>query len=187
MNLKQSLVLVSESIQRSNLLGLLQIPFETTAPIGEEIYDGSLSAQEQIENIAEQKARSVRHLYPNKTLIAADTVILCDDEILGKPIDADDAFKMLRKLSGRVHQVITGVCIINNDTVDVFSNTTSIEFYEMSDAEIQAYVDGGEPFGRSGSYSIQSGASLFLKRVEGDLNSVVGLPIGQVYQHLKQL
>lgn len=185
MELKSKLVLVSESPQRVRLLSTLGQEFATVSPIGDEVYHHHLSKAEQIESIAFQKALSVYNYFPNDILIAADTVIVLDDMILGKPEDETDAFNMLRKLSDRTHQVITGVCIMNEFHTEIFNVTTEVTFNELSDDEIHHYLSTQEPMGRSGSYAIQGGASLFVKQIKGDLNSVVGLPISEVYARLK--
>lgn len=185
MNFIKPLVLVSQSPQRSRLLSLMRVDFDVVSPIGDEIYHDHLSFKDQIELIAEQKAKSVRHLFHDSICIAADTVIIHNDTILGKPIDDQDAFEMLQSLSDTSHQVITGVCIASDTKTSVFSSIAEVSFHPMSDEEIRDYVNTGEPMGRSGSYSIQGGASLFVKSIKGDVNSVVGLPIAEVYQRLK--
>lgn len=183
--LKGQLVLVSESPQRARLLGLLNTDFSIVSPIGDEIYDDGLSHQEQIEAIALRKALSVKDYFPGDILIAADTVIVHNGEVLGKPKDETDAFNMLKKLSGNTHQVITGVCLMSENLTDVFSVITNVSLYPMSDQEIDYYVASGESMGRSGSYAIQGGMSLFVRDIQGDINSVVGLPITEVYRRLR--
>ena len=186
MNNKQ-LVLVSQSPQRYQLLQHVNPNFMMTLPIGEEVYHEHLSYTDQIESIAQQKAHSVFKQYPDCILIAADTVIVCDNTILGKPKDSDDAFKMLQRLSGRTHEVITGVCILSSLRKEVFSCTTKVTFHTMSDEEIRKYVETGEPMDRSGSYAIQGGASIFVEKIEGDINSVIGLPVSPIYSRLRDL
>lgn len=183
--LDKPLILASESLQRQKLLQLLRIEYVIASPLGEEVYQDDLSFSKQIEAIAKAKAQSLSATYSEGIIIGADTVIVIDHEILGKPKDADDAFKMLKRLSGRTHEVITGVCITSSLNTIVFSVITKVEFYPMSDDEISNYVSTGEPMGKSGSYSIQGGASLFVKSITGDVNSVIGLPITQVYRVLR--
>lgn len=185
MSVDNKVMLVSVSPQRIKLLKELGIDFETCSPLGEEVYLKDRSIQEQIESIAYHKAKSVSDLYPNHLLIGCDTVIVLDDQILGKPKDNEDAFKMLKSLSGRTHEVISSVCMMSADKTSVFSVITKVSLYDMSDKEIQSYVDTGEPMGKSGSYAIQGGMNLFVKEIEGDVNSVVGLPIARIYQELK--
>lgn len=178
-------MLVSVSPQRIKLIKELGIEFDACSPLGEEIYLRDKSIQEQIESIAYHKAKSVRDIYPNHLLIGCDTVIVLDDQILGKPKDSQDAFRMLKSLSGRTHEVISSVCMMNDNKTSVFSVITKVSIYDMSDVEIQNYVDTGEPMGKSGSYAIQGGMNLFVKEIKGDINSVVGLPIAKIYQELK--
>lgn len=185
MNLSKPLVLVSQSPQRRRLLSLLREDFTSVSPIGDEIYHDSLSFAKQIESIAYQKAKSVLSDFPKSILIGADTVIVCDQEILGKPKNHQDAFNMLRKLSGRTHEVITGVAIVSSEHTEVFSVSTTVTLHPMSDDEIWDYVDTDEPLGRSGSYSIMGGISLFIQSLQGDINSVIGLPVADVYRCLR--
>ena len=181
---KYDLVLVSESPQRIRLLKQIEPDFEITSPLGEEVYDDSLSAQKQIEQIAYQKALSVAHIYPDSVLIAADTVIVHNGDILGKPEDETDAFNMLKRLTGETHHVITGVCLMSSNLTDIFSVITEVTFKPMSDQEIETYVATGEPMNRSGSYSIQSDATTFVEEVNGDIDSVVGFPVTEVSRRL---
>lgn len=185
MQFNKDLVLVSQSPRRKELMELMGVPFTVCTSNTPETLDQSLSIQEQIEAIAVEKALSVQDQYPNAILISADTVIVLDDEVLGKPLDDEDAFKMLKRLSGRQHTVITSVYVHSSIKTVLFSSVSTVHFYPMSDQEIERYVMTKEPIGRSGSYSIMGGASIFVKSIQGDTNAIMGLPIAEVYQTLK--
>ena len=180
----KSLILVSQSPRRRELMELLRTPYQTASPKKNETLNLELNIIDQIQELAKDKVLSVINEYPNSVLIGADTVIVLDGEILGKPQDEEDAFKMLKSLSNRTHEVITGVYMASGNHEMTFYSASKVTFYEMSDEEIQSYVDTKEPMGKSGSYSIQGGASLFLKHIDGDHNAIMGLNIGTIYQHL---
>ena len=142
-----------------------------------------------VERLACAKARAVApHADADEALIAADTIVYLDDEILGKPVDAEDAKRMLHLLSGRTHQVATGVCLRRGAREDAFTVRTHVTFYPLSDAEIDAYVATGEPLDKAGAYGIQgAGGRLLVRGIEGDYYNVVGLPIAEVVRHLRAL
>ena len=129
-------------------------------------------------------------------VLGADTIVVADGAILGKPVDGDDAARMLRLLSGRVHQVITGVCVVggrgdsqltsSEPETRTASETTSVTMNELSDAEIRKYVATGEPMDKAGAYAIQGIASRWIPRIEGDYSNVVGLPMALVYSMLRE-
>lgn len=141
-----------------------------------------------VERLARAKALAVAdgHARPNEPVIAADTIVVIDDDILGKPHDAADAHSMLRRLSGRAHIVATGVCIARCGVCDSFVTTTEVLFYELTDEEIEAYVVSGEPMDKAGAYGIQgAGGRLLVKEIRGDFYNVVGLPIAELVRHLR--
>lgn len=182
--INRNLVLVSQSPRRRELMSLLKFPFKTTSPLGEEVFNEDLTLREQIEAIAQDKAMSVLDQYPDAVLVSADTIIVNEGKVLGKPHDKDHAVAMLKELSGKTHEVITGVCIVSDKKKEVFSVVSKVTFYDITDEDIEAYVLSKEPLDKSGSYSIQGGAALFTKHVEGDYFAIMGLPIGRVYQVL---
>lgn len=182
--ISKNLVLVSQSPRRRELMALLRVPFKTASPVGDEILDASVSVYEQIECIARDKALSVLPDYKDSVLVGADTVIVFNGEILGKPKDEADAIRMLTLLSNQTHEVITGVCIATKDQQEVFSVKSKVKFYPLTEAEILDYVATKEPLDRAGAYSIQGGAALFIEHVDGDHFAIMGLPIGRVYQSL---
>ena len=138
-----------------------------------------------IEN-ARLKAEAVAKKYPRDKVLGADTIVSLDGRILLKPLDADDARKMLRSLSNRMHEVITGLAIVENGRVLTAHELTRVYFGEMSDDEIAAYVATGEPMDKSGSYALQGGAAPFIRKIDGDWSNVVGLPLYRLRLLLKQ-
>lgn len=123
----------------------------------------------------------------DRIVIGADTVVALDGEIMGKPFDATDARRMLKKLSGKIHQVYTGVTILWDGGKDSFVNMSQVEFYPLSEEEIDAYIDSGEPFGKAGAYAIQLKGKLFVKSISGDYSNIVGFPVAEVYHRMSRL
>jgi septum formation protein len=180
------LVLASASPRRQELLRNAGIPFEVQpADISEDLLPGE-AAKECAERLAREKALAVARQRPHDFVLGADTVVVVDGQILGKPSDAADAARMLRLLSGREHQVITGVCLVVSGKWSVGSETTSVTMSEISEKEITAYVASGEPMDKAGAYAIQGIASRWIPRMEGDYSNVVGLPVALVWRMLRQ-
>lgn len=138
------------------------------------------------ERMAREKAQVVRQSKPGRVILAADTVVAVGDEILGKPLDAAAAARMLRLLSAKMHEVTTGVCLLGPDFEDVRSETTIVEFAEIPVDEIRQYVSSGEPLDKAGAYAIQGGAAHWLKKMSGDYNNVVGLPLDLVLKMMRE-
>ena len=138
------------------------------------------------ERLASEKAAAIAPQYPGRFILGADTIVVVNGEMLGKPADAADAQRMLRLLSGRQHEVITGVCLIGATFQDVSSETTAVEFSELSEEEIAYYVSTGEPMDKAGGYAIQGLASRWIPRIAGDYSNVVGLPVALVYRMLRR-
>ncbi len=180
------LVLASASPRRQELLRNAGITFEVQpAHIPEDPLPGE-DAKECAERLAREKALAVASQRPQERVLGADTVVVVDGELLGKPSDAADAARMLRRLSGRGHQVITGVCLAVGGQWSVASETTSVTMSEISEKEIADYVAGGEPMDKAGAYAIQGIASRWIPRIEGDYSNVVGLPVALVLRMLRQ-
>ncbi len=180
------LVLASASPRRKELLRNAGIAFEVEpANIPEEPLAGE-TARPYAERLAREKALSISRKRPNQAILGADTVVVIDNQILGKPADQADAVRMLRLLSGRTHQVITAICLVVNGEAKVASETTSVVMCDISSAEIQSYVASGEPMDKAGAYAIQGMASRWIPRIEGDYSNVVGLPVARVYRMLQQ-
>jgi septum formation protein len=138
-----------------------------------------------VQRVALDKARAIHRQRPDRIVLAADTTVVVDDEILGKPVDDDDARRMLRLLSGRSHEVMTGVAVAGPAGVVTRMEITTVEFAPMSDDEIAWYVASGEPTDKAGAYGIQGLASRFVARIHGSYSNVVGLPVALVHEMLK--
>ncbi|MCM3413124.1 Maf family protein [Metabacillus litoralis] len=182
--MKKNLILASASPRRKELLELLQLPFEVIASEVEEVVDETLSPAEIVQSLAEQKATSVAENVSNAFVIGSDTLVVYEGKMLGKPKDFSEAVQMLKMLSGKTHEVYTGVCLINNDDVRSFYEKTSVTFYSLTDKEIDEYVQTGEPMDKAGAYGIQGYGSLLVKEIHGDYYSVVGLPIARTKREL---
>ncbi len=179
------LVLASASPRRQELLRNAGILFEIQpAHVPEDPRPGE-QAKDCAERLAREKALAVAKERPRDIVLGADTVVVVDGQILGKPLDAADAARMLRMLSGREHQVITGVCVAANGQSSVASETTTVTMSEISENEIADYVATGEPMDKAGAYAIQGVASRWIPRIEGDYSNVVGLPGALVWRMLR--
>ncbi len=187
------LILASQSPRRAELLRNAGISFEVRpADVDESTREGE-EPFEYVRRLAREKALAVLASAPNGALVlGADTTVVVDGESLGKPLNAEDARRMLRLLSGRTHQVTTAVCLARrgrNSTVvaEVESEVTEVEFSSMSAEEIAAYVASGEPMDKAGAYAIQGGASRWIPRIQGCYFNVVGLPVARVCSMLARL
>lgn len=178
------LVLASKSPRRREILSAAGLPFEVRTADVPEIRQDSENAIDYVRRLARAKAEAVTAA-EGEVVLGADTVVVLDDHVLEKPLDAGDARRMLRLLSGREHFVTTGFCLRSDDRVLVDSVTTGVHFVEISDEEIDDYVASGEPMDKAGAYAIQGLACKFIDRVDGCYFNVVGLPIAAVYRYLK--
>jgi septum formation protein len=175
------LVLASGSARRADLLRAAGIPFEAVAADVDESHQAGEPADRYVRRLAEAKAERVATSRPGRLVLGADTTVVVDGDVLGKPDDADDAARMLRRLSGRSHLVITGVCLIGpagNRRTE--AAVTTVEFRPLSSEEIADYVRSGEPMDKAGAYAIQGGAATFVTRLDGPRDNVVGLPMALV-------
>jgi septum formation protein len=179
------LILASRSPRRSELLAAAGIAFEVLAADIDETPHASEAPAAYVERLAIEKARAVFTLRPGAHVLGADTTVTIDGEILGKPVDDSDALRMLRLLSGRVHDVHTGVALVSPAGVRSAVDTTRVWFAPMTDEDISWYVATGEPVDRAGAYAIQGFASRFIPRIEGSYSNVVGLPVALVSSILK--
>jgi septum formation protein len=178
------LILASQSPRRREILERAGIPFTVrVADVDESLREGE-GAQSYVRRLATRKAVAVGQA--GEVVLGADTTVVVDGEILAKPADAADAVRMLRRLAGRSHEVITGICLKVGGQLYIDAESTLVRFVAMSEAEIAAYVATGEPMDKAGSYAIQGGASRYIDRIEGCYWNVVGLPVAKVYAHLRR-
>lgn len=186
---KRTLVLASGSPRRKEMLEHLGLAFEIAPAVIDEMRNEGEDAAMYTLRTAMRKAMAVVENYENATVISADTVVVLDGEILGKPKTADQAEEMLRSLSGREHVVITSVGVVDQITGRSISATeqTVVYFQYLSKEEIRAYVATGEPMDKAGAYGIQGLGGLLIRRIEGDYYNVVGLPLHKLYELLKEV
>ena len=177
------LILASQSPRRKELLGLFHIPFTVQVADIDEAMDPSKSPQEEVSRVSRLKALAVAG-NSEDVIIAADTIVVLEGNVLGKPVDRRDAIRMLTALSGRDHQVMTGVTVVRGSRILTHTEVTDIHFRPLSQAEILRYVDTGEPMDKAGSYGIQGGAALFVEKMHGDYYNVMGLPVCRLWQML---
>jgi septum formation protein len=175
------LVLASASPRRAELLRSAGIPFEVVVADVDERQLADEDADTYVRRLARDKAAKVAARCPGRAVLGADTAVVLDGEVLGKPRDVPDAIAMLSRLSGRGHRVLTGVCLIDpSGHPETAVASTLVEFRALSAAEIAQYVASGEPMDKAGAYGIQAGARGFIARIEGDHDTVVGLPVALV-------
>ena len=176
-------VLASKSPRRSEILKNAGFDFIIrTADADETIAEGT-NPEDAVVMLAARKAMAVER-NEDEVVLGADTIVVLRDKILGKPKDREDAFNMLRSLSGRVHSVFTGVCAISDKGSMTFAEETKVEFYPLTDEEINTYIDSNDCYDKAGAYGIQGLASKFIRGINGDYFNVVGLPISSVYKKI---
>jgi len=180
------LVLASASPRRRELLEAAGIPFDVdTADVDETRMAGEPAAA-YVERLARLKAETVAARHPSRAVLGADTAVVVGDDVLGKPADAADASAMLRRLSGRAHEVLTGAALCCDGVTSARVDRTVVYMVELTAAEIAHYVASGEPMDKAGAYAIQGLASRFITRIEGSYGTVVGLPVASVMQLLAE-
>jgi septum formation protein len=180
-----TLVLASKSPRRSELLRGAGFVFTVRTAEVDESLESRESARDYVQRLARKKALAVA-LQPGELILGADTTVVVDDEILGKPRDDDDARAMLKKLSGRRHEVYTGVCLRTAEFTRTRFACTDVWFDVMEADEIDAYVRSGEPHDKAGAYAIQGLAAKFIPRIDGSYSNVVGLPVDLVHRMMKE-
>jgi len=179
-------ILASQSPRRKELMGLFHIPFSIQVSDADETMDPGVSAAEAVAQVSRRKAEAVTR-GSDDVVIAADTIVVCDGQILGKPRDEADASRMLHLLSGRDHQVMTGMTVLRGQRSLTCTEITDIHFRDLTDREISAYIATKEPMDKAGSYGIQGGAALFAQRLVGDYYNVMGLPVCRLGQLLREI
>lgn len=182
----QKIILASGSPRRKQLLEWAEIPFQVMVSETDESYPADLSFEDTAIHIARNKALAVQAIRNDNALVlAADTIVVCNDRIIGKPKDRQDAVNILKELSGNTHRVITGVAILQNDSEKVFADVTTVIFHPLTEEQITFYVDKYQPYDKAGAYAIQEWIGVVgIKRVEGDFYNVMGLPVSRVVQEL---
>ena len=181
------LVLASRSPRRADLLRAAGIPFEVFPVDVDEQFRTGENPGDAVARLAEEKAAAALASHPEAVVLGADTTVVVDGEALAKPLDAADAERMLRLLSGRSHEVLTGICLSSTARRLVHVETTHVRVAELSDADIDWYVSTGEPYDKAGGYAVQGLASRFIEGIDGSYSNVVGLPVSRVYGLLQQL
>ena len=172
-------ILASASPRRKEILENAGFSFEIIVSDADETITETLTPDKTVEEIAKRKALSVWEEHKDAVVFGCDTVVAVEGKILGKPTDDEEAFSMLKMLSGKVNTVSTGVCICSAEKTEVFSNTTQVEFYPLSDETIRSYIASGEGRDKAGSYGIQGFGCVLIKEIKGDYFSVMGLPVSQ--------
>ena len=181
-----NLILASASPRRKELLGLFRIPFAIRAADIDETMNPGLPPYDEVARVSRLKALATPR-DGDDVVVAADTIVVCEGTVLGKPRDEQEAEAMLRLLSGRDHQVMTGVTVLRGETARTFTEVTDIHFRELSDREIRGYVATGEPMDKAGAYGIQGGAALFCSHMVGDYYNVMGLPVCRLGEVLRSV
>ena len=184
----QKIILASQSPRRRELLHLAEIDFDVIVADTDESYPTDLSFEEIAIHIAKNKALAVAH--QNKTdkiILAADTIVICDGQVIGKPINEEDAVNIISKLSGNKHSVITGVYMFQKTREILFADVTEVTFHNLTQTQIKYYVNKYKPFDKAGAYAIQEWiGAVGIKNINGDFYNVMGLPISRVVEALQQ-
>ena len=187
-NTDLKVVLASASPRRKELIKLIFEDFTVLPAECDETLPDGIDAKEAVEYLSKIKNDATKALLNGEALvISADTVVAVDGEILGKPIDKEDARRMMNLLSGRIHQVYTGITVSQGEKTHTFSEKTDVEFLKLSEQEIEDYISTSEPYDKAGAYGIQGKASLLIKGINGDYFNVVGLPVARLKRELSQL
>ena len=180
------IILASKSPRRRELMELLKLPFEVIVSDIDEHIDYDNDLVREIESLSYRKAYAVYKDHPDALVIGSDTIVKIGNDVLGKPHNIEHARQMLKELSGRTHEVVTGVTIISDGQTETFSSVAEVTFYPLSDEEIDEYLLTNEPMDKAGSYAIQGDAAKFIRSINGDYYTIVGLPIAELYHRLKK-
>ena len=185
--MKRNLILASASPRRQELLKLCKVPFTVEVSKANEVIDRTLPLEEAIALVAKQKAEEVYQRNEECLILGSDTIVAIGNEILGKPKDKEDARRMMQLLSGKTHQVITGVCLMCKEETRVFASVADVTFSEMTTEEIEDYISKDEPYDKAGAYALQGEAAIYISGIQGDYYTIVGLPVHLVYKHLQEM
>tara|TARA_R110001592_G_scaffold276441_4_gene543547 strand:- start:1366 stop:1932 length:567 start_codon:yes stop_codon:yes gene_type:complete len=185
MNLPYRLILASKSPRRQELLRSLEVDFEIRTKEVDESFPATIPVNEVAEYLAVKKSQAIEDLKENELVITSDTTVLNEGKILNKADNAEEAFEMIRSLSGKTHQVITGVCLRSSTKKVSFSETTKVTFRALEKAEIEHYIQNYKPFDKAGAYGIQEWIGMVgIEKIEGDFYNVMGLPLHRLYKQL---
>lgn len=181
-----ALILASQSPRRKELLGYITENFTVKVSDADESFDPSLPPEEIAKTLASIKGEAVFAFHTDDTVISADTIVVLGSSILGKPRSEQEAFSMLKSLSGKTHSVFTGVCILSVDKKICFAEKTEVNFCTLSDEDINSYIATNEPFDKAGAYGIQGKGSVLISSIKGDYYNVMGLPVAKLNKALKE-
>ena len=191
-----SIVLASQSPRRKQLLEWAEVPFQIITQFTDESFPAELAVEDVPVFVAREKAIATKnHIqsayhgrHANEPVLAADTIVVLDNEVINKPCDFEEAVAMLQKLSGKVHRVITGVVILVNDQETSFADITEVEFHPLTESQIRFYVEKYSPYDKAGAYAIQEWIGVVgIKSIKGDFYNVMGLPVSRVIQALQKI
>jgi septum formation protein len=181
------MILASQSPRRQEIMKIAGYKFRIVKPDIDERIDATITIKDFPVELAYQKARQIADQHPDEVVVGADTIVVLNNEIINKPVDRDDAIAMLGRLSGNMHIVITGVCVIKGSRVRKFSDTSKVYFEKLSHEEITYYVDHYKPYDKAGAYGVQDWIGMAaIKRIDGSFYNVMGLPIHKLYRVLKK-
>ncbi len=183
------IILASNSPRRKDLLELIDLPFKVISSSVHEDFNIDLEPIEFAKHYAELKALDIAKRFPDHIVVGADTIVVLDNEIIGKPVDENDSKSMLRKLSDRAHTVITGVSIVwhKKNIIDTFYEKTDVTFQQLTDEQIEYYINNYHPLDKAGSYGIQDWFAVCVKKIDGCFYNVMGMPLSNFYNHLLEI
>ncbi len=180
------IILASGSPRRAEILNAVGWNFEKYVADIDESENVGESPENYVQRLAQTKAQTVAEKFQGCIVLGADTTVVIDNQIIGKPFDLNDARRMLKLLSGKWHEVLTGIALVKNEKTIVGIQSTKVKFAKLSESEIEFLVEKGEPLDKAGAYAVQAQAALFIEKIEGDYWNVVGLPINLVYNLFRQ-
>lgn len=183
----KKLILASKSPRRKELLELLGFDFDIITTEVNESVSENLSPEELVKTLAYQKAIGVFESYPDNVVLGSDTIVVVDNEILGKPKNQQEAKEMILKMKNREHQVITGVAILSKEENVIFSNTSVVHFNDIEEEEINKYILTSEPYDKAGGYAIQGWAARYISAIEGNYYTIMGLPLDKVFETVNKM
>ncbi len=183
----KKLILASKSPRRKELLELLGFDFDVICSEVDEVSPENLTPEELVKSLAYQKAKAVFEKHPDHVILGSDTIVVVDDEILGKPKNEKQAKDMMLQMKDREHEVITGVAILSKKEEIIFSDISHVHFNNIEEKEIDEYVKTDEPYDKAGGYAIQGWAARYISAIEGNYYTIMGLPLDKVFKNIKKL